>query len=324
MLLMCFVLFFGIFVMSGCKKAELSSVALSKEIKTIYEIDDKINLNDAKLVLKYDNGSQKEIELSENMISGFNTESIGNKVLTITYKNKTLNIDYTVNMKSVKSLLMLVEEKLVSTESWSVKKYENVELNNDNIGAFYFLKNGNSFCKQGYHYYKSDGMLQSRRSKYVTFINTEHSLFYFKSNYGNGCYENYLPDKESDYKGKTNAEIIEDWGNLGSFLPFIDQVESGNTEIPEGVEFSFNVSLTEDGKFKISIVQSESFEDFVSEMEIIIIIKRDGLIENSRFVERSNYKTEESVTEYKFEYENIPKIEWSDDYSTAKLVENEE
>lgn len=75
---------------------EISRIELTKNIKTAYLLDDLIDLKDAKLRIVYNDETTNEIEITATMLSGFNTETIGNKTLTITYAQKTTTVPYTV------------------------------------------------------------------------------------------------------------------------------------------------------------------------------------------------------------------------------------
>ena len=74
----------------------IERIDVKGSIQTEYAINEELNLNDAKLILTYSNDSQKEIKLIASMISGFDTTTVGNKTLTVTYKEKTTQINYVV------------------------------------------------------------------------------------------------------------------------------------------------------------------------------------------------------------------------------------
>ena len=86
---------------AGCsfnlgQKPTLESIDIKGSIQTEYAINERLNLNGAKLILTYSNDSQKELDVTASMVSGFDTTTAGNKTLTITYKEKTARVDYIV------------------------------------------------------------------------------------------------------------------------------------------------------------------------------------------------------------------------------------
>lgn len=76
--------------------AEIIGIDLVGSIKTNYYVGDELNLNNAKLRVAYDNDTQNEINLLSTMIYNFNTNTLGNYTLKITYKGFSINKNYTV------------------------------------------------------------------------------------------------------------------------------------------------------------------------------------------------------------------------------------
>ena len=75
----------------------VTSIALKTELSTKYYIGDSLNLSEQKITATYENGATKDIAISSQMISGFNTTTAGaNKTLTITYEGKTTTLTYSV------------------------------------------------------------------------------------------------------------------------------------------------------------------------------------------------------------------------------------
>ena len=89
---LCAVLFFNF-----GQKPTLESIGIKGSIQTQYTINEELNLNDAKLILTYSDDTQKEIDITSNMITGFDTTTVGNKTLTITYNGKTAKVNYVVS-----------------------------------------------------------------------------------------------------------------------------------------------------------------------------------------------------------------------------------
>ena len=71
--------FAGVLLVAGCNEKELVNIGLSANIKTQYLLNENIDLNGAKLVLTYSDDSQKELVISGDMITGFDTTTIGER-----------------------------------------------------------------------------------------------------------------------------------------------------------------------------------------------------------------------------------------------------
>ena len=77
-------------------------------INTSYFVGDSIVIaEDAKLTYRNNNGTTNEIKLVDNMVSGFDTTSAGNKTLTVTYGGKTFDVNYTVAAVEVVELVTI-------------------------------------------------------------------------------------------------------------------------------------------------------------------------------------------------------------------------
>ena len=77
----------------------LLAISINKEpTKTTYSYGSKINLSGAKLNVVKNSGT-KVIDITEDMISGFNPEKSGVQTITVTYEGKTAEFAVTVNKK---------------------------------------------------------------------------------------------------------------------------------------------------------------------------------------------------------------------------------
>lgn len=75
----------GISVKSGAK-LYLTQYSLAKELTP-----------GAKLVVSYSDGETEEVDITDDMISGYTNATVGSAKAIVTYKEKTCEIDYTVN-----------------------------------------------------------------------------------------------------------------------------------------------------------------------------------------------------------------------------------
>ena len=81
----------------GASKTLKSINVASGTIKTTYNVGEQLDLTGAKLALNYSDKSKSEIAIDLNMVTGFDSSTAGEKILTITYKEKTTTVNYTVN-----------------------------------------------------------------------------------------------------------------------------------------------------------------------------------------------------------------------------------
>ena len=78
------------------QEKSISSISLETAPQTTYQIGDNININNAKITLNYIDSTTKTIDLTSDMITNFTTTTAGVKTMTVTYKDRTLQIDYLV------------------------------------------------------------------------------------------------------------------------------------------------------------------------------------------------------------------------------------
>ena len=76
-----------------------SVTLLSEPDKTEYEYGEDLDVTGAMLKITVTNGDDEEIEVTEDMVSGYDAETPGTQTITITYKGRTLTFDVIVNEK---------------------------------------------------------------------------------------------------------------------------------------------------------------------------------------------------------------------------------
>ena len=110
--------FAGVMIFGGCSLGgkKLESIGLSTPIQKTYRMNDLLDLGSAKLVLTYSDDSQQQIELTTNMISGFDTSTCGSKTMTISYKDKTQQINYIVYTTDADIVKAGVRTKMINTD----------------------------------------------------------------------------------------------------------------------------------------------------------------------------------------------------------------
>ena len=76
--------------------AEKPTLEISTSFKTTYYIGESLDVSNG--VLKYTkDGKENFVDVEENMITGFSSETAGTRELTITYEDLTIQLSYTIN-----------------------------------------------------------------------------------------------------------------------------------------------------------------------------------------------------------------------------------
>lgn len=82
--------------LTGCFGGADTSIALLKSFKTAYFQTEELDVTDGMIEYLDKDGNLNDVQITEDMISGFNTTTVGNKILTISYQGEVLKIGYTV------------------------------------------------------------------------------------------------------------------------------------------------------------------------------------------------------------------------------------
>ena len=85
----------------------LSSIALTTLPKTVYDYKTALDVTGGKLTLTYSSGDTREIDLTADMVSGFDSEKTGEQTLTVAYGGKTTNYTVTVKDKAVTAITLI-------------------------------------------------------------------------------------------------------------------------------------------------------------------------------------------------------------------------
>ena len=85
----------------------LQSIAVTTLPKTVYDYKTALDVTGGKLTLTYDAGDPKVIDLTADMVSGFDGNTPGKQTLTVSYGGKTTTYEVTVNDKTVTALSLL-------------------------------------------------------------------------------------------------------------------------------------------------------------------------------------------------------------------------
>ena len=88
------------------KAKTLTSIAVSSLPEKLGYLQNKetLDVTGGKVTLYYDNGTTAEVELTENMVMGFDNTVLGKNTLTVTYAGKTATFDVQIEPKSLSSI----------------------------------------------------------------------------------------------------------------------------------------------------------------------------------------------------------------------------
>ncbi len=84
----------------------------SVEHKTEYVVGEQLNVDGLKILVTYSNGYTSVVDVTADMVTGFNTESTGEKQIVISYGNRTCNMAIRVVRRSVMQMQLVAPEKL--------------------------------------------------------------------------------------------------------------------------------------------------------------------------------------------------------------------
>lgn len=65
------------------------SISVSAAPRTTFNMNEELSLSGWKLLVKYSDGTEKEVQITSDMVTGYDSSSAGEKELTITYSGKT-------------------------------------------------------------------------------------------------------------------------------------------------------------------------------------------------------------------------------------------
>lgn len=155
--------FASVVAFAGCKEKTIENIGLSNEIKTEYQLNEKLDLLGAKLVLTFSDNTQNEIIITTNMVSGFDTTTVGLKTLKITYRTKEITVDYVVK-EDFNTIMSKAAQNLLNADKFEAK----MQRYNAVIGWYDYdgyIKNNNCFkvidleSENSYYLYNLDNLV---------------------------------------------------------------------------------------------------------------------------------------------------------------------
>lgn len=91
------------FALVACdNEVTLKEIELADDFQVNYAVDEKVNLNNAKLDLTYSDGSKEQITVAEDMLNkAIDTSSVGSQTYTITYQEKSIEVTINVTKPTI-------------------------------------------------------------------------------------------------------------------------------------------------------------------------------------------------------------------------------
>ncbi|MGN1213157.1 MAG: bacterial Ig-like domain-containing protein [Christensenellales bacterium] len=81
----------------GCFLFDSEKIEIYTSFKTEYEIGEKLDLTNGKIEYTDANGKKTIVEITTDMITAFNSDTVGNRDLIVTYKGNTITVPYKIN-----------------------------------------------------------------------------------------------------------------------------------------------------------------------------------------------------------------------------------
>lgn len=72
------------------------SISVSGGMKTVYSVGEELDVSGGKISVTYKSGAVREVALTKEAVSGFDSSSPGKKTLTLTYEDLTAEFEITV------------------------------------------------------------------------------------------------------------------------------------------------------------------------------------------------------------------------------------
>lgn len=144
---------------------QLTGIAVkTAPVKTEYVEGTGLDVSGGVITASYDNGKTEDIDLTEDMISGYDNTSVGTQTITVTYGGKTASFQVTVKEKSLESIAIttapskttvLEGKELDVTDGVITASYDNgttktVNMTNSMISGFDASKAGNQTVTVSY------------------------------------------------------------------------------------------------------------------------------------------------------------------------------
>ncbi len=89
------------------QESPIQKIIITTMPKTNYYVGDKFSVGNADITVYYENGKSEHVPLTLNMISGFDSNVVGDQILTVFYKNQTAYLTVKVSVAPVYSVQLV-------------------------------------------------------------------------------------------------------------------------------------------------------------------------------------------------------------------------
>ena len=113
----------------------LDSIAVTSQPTTLTYLEgkDALDVSGGKITLYYNNDSSEEIDITSNMVSGFNNAIVGVQTLTVTYNSKICTYDIEIIAKSLDSVALTTSP----TKSTYLEGKDNLDVSGGTVTLYY-------------------------------------------------------------------------------------------------------------------------------------------------------------------------------------------
>lgn len=189
------------FIFAAC--GEEKPVLQTKNFKTVYYLNEGLNPKGSTLIYNFDE-RESEVNITEEMISGFYSSSIGTRTLKISYKGHEISLDYTIlnipapNYRLIKQYTVNSAGEM--SEVTDVKPGLSINLNFDRSGKFTYTevdgevetKQEGTFVAMGTKNLQATVATQNGGTKILNFEKTDVEALAYMINNENGIATYYL------------------------------------------------------------------------------------------------------------------------------------
>ena len=113
--------------------AEITGIAISSQFKTTYFVNEELNLDGGAIVATYEDGKSEILSITEEMVGEtFDSTTAGSKIMTITYKETSVEVPYKINL--IEATGISVESRFNKTE---YREGEDLDIAGGKIRVYY-------------------------------------------------------------------------------------------------------------------------------------------------------------------------------------------
>ena len=122
------------FLLFGCNKENIKEPTLSLKtpFQTEYKLNESLNVTGGQLLYTDEKGEESTVDIEESFVTGFDSSTLGEKTMTITYLGKSINVYYVINPEYAN-----YNEYYQAADDWGTYHY----INFTNDGKIQYINN---------------------------------------------------------------------------------------------------------------------------------------------------------------------------------------